>query len=46
MIFSVTQKLDVMKHLSKAIFLSDLYCNYSRLTMYSSLLVEVHILII
>jgi hypothetical protein len=38
--FLVTQKLDVMKNFNKAIFVADMYCNFSRLSNYSSLLVE------
>lgn len=36
----ISQKLDVMKSLPKAKFISDMYCNYSRLHNYSSRLVE------
>lgn len=38
--FLVVQKLDVMKNFNKALFVSDMYCNFSRLANYSSLLVE------
>ena len=40
MCFLVTQKLDVMKNFNKAVFVADMYCNFSRLANYSSLLVE------
>jgi len=38
--FLVVQKLDVMKNFNKAVFVADMYCNFSRLANYSSLLVE------
>lgn len=40
MCFQGTQKIDVNRFFSKAIFISDLYTNFSRLNQFSSLLVE------
>jgi hypothetical protein len=40
MLFTLTQKLDILKQRSKALFVAEVFINYSRLACYSQLLVD------
>lgn len=40
MTFQATKKIDIVRSLNKAKFVADLYCNFTRLGAFTSLLVD------